>query len=581
MFLCVLLTLFLSGASSVEVLISQKLGVDNSSCFQSNGSIPCGSIRYALQILNDVHFGGEKDFKFSIQDRHYDLQDRIQFLQPRQDRRIYITSAKNSFTVIRCASDSSGIVMGSKTSSYANSTYNVHVSNIEFQHFTPSSAAVVMIWNSDKISFTNCVFRNNDRSGINSFDSGVTLEGCIFTNNTSNMQKLMDLDSRFTPDSVSIAGGAGFVFEYAVGLSLVVRNTNFTANSAEVDDAENFIPVASNSLLPGLNIIGGGLLVAFMDNARSCRALVEETIFERNEATFGAGLFYGSTQNAQRNSMEIRKSSFVKNRASQAGGGISIRVGGAISSDKFRVTHCVISNNWSRRGGGLNVFLMNYLVTITQLLIQFNNVTFDGNSGLASAAIRLDTALPVGYPINAIPEFIDCTIQNHCASYNTYTSPFTSQRVNAKFTGRNIFMENHGAGALEYLQGRIHVNGSLEFISNSGSHGGAVLLSTSQIILYPGSELRFVKNYASGVGGAIVVITSRKYEFIHEYNPDCFIKYSLDNTGPSKWKVRSLGVCVWGGGGGEEEGELEYWGGVCRTLISFSYKHICIGHYPF
>ena len=542
MFLCVLLALLVSGASSVEVKISQKLGVDNSSCFRWSGSIPCGSIHYALQILSDFNFGKETVFKFSIQDRHYDLQNRIQILQPRRDRRIYITSAKNSFTVISCASESSGITLGSQAETYANSTYNVHVSNIEFQHFTSNFAAVVMIWNSDKISFTNCVFKDNDRSGINAFDSGVTIDRCIFTNNTSNLQKLKNSDSHFTPNSASIAGGAGFVFEYAVGLNLVITNTNFTANSAEVDNDENFIPVASFSPLPVLNLIGGGLLVAFMNTTSSCRAVVEETSFERNEATFGGGLFYGSTQYAKENSMEVRNSRFVKNRASQAGGGVSIGVGGAISAGEFRVTHCVISDNWSRRGGGLNVFLVNYLVTITQSLIQFNNVTFDGNSGLASAAVRLDTALPVGYPINAIPEFIDCTIQHHCATYNTHTSPFTSQSVNAKFTGRNIFMENHGAGAMEYLQGRIHVNGSLEFIRNSASIGGAVLLSSSQIILYPGSELSFVKNYARLVGGAIFVLTSRKYEFIHEYNPDCFVRYSEDKTKPSKWKVRPPGM---------------------------------------
>ena len=538
MFLCVLLALLVSGASSVEVKISQKLGVDNSSCFRSSGSIPCGSIHYALQILSDVNFGNETVFKFSIQDRHYDLQNRIQILQPRRDRRIYITSTKNSFTVISCASDSSGITLGSQAETYANSTYNVHVSNIEFQHFTPNSAAVVMIWNSDKISFTNCVFKDNDRSGINGFDSGVTIDRCLFTNNTSNLQKLKNSDSHFTPNSASIAGGAGFVFEYAVGLNLVITSTNFTANSAKVDNDENFIPVASFSLLPGLD--GGGLLVAFKNTASSCRAVVKETSFERNEATFGGGLFYGSTQTAKENSMEVRNSRFVKNHASQAGGGVSIIY--SVAGAEFRVTDCVISDNWSRRGGGLNVFLMNYLVTIRQSLIQFNNVTFDGNSGRASAAVHLDTALPVGYPINAIPEFIDCTIQHHCATYNTYTSPFTSQRVNAKFTGRNIFMENHGAGAMEYLQGRIHVNGSLEFIRNSGSFGGAALLSSSQIILYPGSELSFVKNYASGVGGAIVVLTSGKYEFIQEYNPDCFVRYSEDKTKPSKWKVRPPGM---------------------------------------
>lgn len=531
MFLYVLLALLVSKASSVDVFISQKDGVDQTTCLRpSNGSIPCGSLRYALQILNDAELSEETVFEFHIQDRHYDLENHVEILQSRKDRRIYITSAENSFTVIRCANESSGITMGF--------AYNIHVSNIEFQQFTPRSAAVVMIRNSDNISFTNCAFRDNDRSGINAFDSGVSIEGCLFANNTSNLQKLMVLESHITPNSISISGGAGFVFEHAVNLNLVIRNTNFTANSATVNDSENFIPLTSPSFLPGLDLIGGGLLVAFTGKARSCRALVEETYFDGNEATFGGGLFYATTQSATENSMNVSNSSFVRNRASQAGGGVSIAVGGSTSFAEFRVTHCVISENWSRRGGGVNIFLMNYLVTIMPSLIQFKNVTFDGNIGLASAAVRLDTAFSVGFPISEIPEFIDCTIQHHCATYSTYTSPFTSLRVNVKFMGKNVFRENHGAGAMEYLQGRILVDGSLEFVQNSGSHGGAVLLSSSQIILYPGSELSFVENYASGVGGAIVVLTGSRYEFIHDYNPDCFVTYSEDKIAPSKWKVR-------------------------------------------
>ena len=532
MFLCVILVLLASGASSVKVLVSQKDGVDRATCLRSsNISIPCASLRYALQVLNDAEFSEETVFKFHMQDRYYDLQNDVEILQSRKDRRVYITSAENSYTVIRGANESSSITM--------DAAYNIHVSNIEFQQFTPRSAAVVMIWNSDNISFTNCAFKDNDRSGINAFDSGVTMEGCLFLNNTSNLQKLMVLESHITPNTISISGGAGFVFEHAVNLNLVIRNTNFTANSATVNGSENFIPLTSPFSLPGLNLIGGGLFVAFIGEARSCRASVEGTYFVENEATFGGGFFYATTQYATDNSMNVWNSSFVKNSASQAGGGISVTVGGSTSFAKFSVTHCVISENWSRRGGGVNIFLINYPVTITQSLIQFKNVTFDGNGGLASAAVRLDTALPVGIPIIEMPEFIDCKIQHHCATYSTYTSPFTSLRVNVKFTGKNIFRENHGAGAVEYVQGRILVNGSLQFAQNSGSHGGAVFLSSSQIILHPGSELRFVKNYASGVGGAIVVLTGSRYEFIHEYNPDCFVRYSEDKTAPSKWKVSS------------------------------------------
>ena len=548
MFLCVLLALLASDASSFEVSVSQKNGSDWTTCLQSNGTIPCESLRYALQILNDAEFREETIFKFRIKDKYHDLQNDVEILQSRKDRRVYITSDANSFTVIRCVNESLGFKM--------DAAYNIHVSNIEFQQFTPTSAAVVMIWNSDNISFTNCAFKDNDRSGINAFDSGVTIEGCLFLNNTSNLQKLMVLESRITPNTISVSGGAGFLFDHGVNLNLVIRNTNFTANSATVNSSENFIPLDSPSYLPGLNLIGGGLFVAFIGEARSCRALVEGTSFVRNTATFGGGMFYATTQYATDNSMKVWNSSFVKNSASQAGGGISISVGGSTSFAKFSVTHCVISENWSRRGGGLNIFLMNFFVTIAQSQIQFKNVTFDGNGGLASAAVRLDTALPVGIPINEIPEFIDCTIQHHSATYSTYTSPFTSVRVNAKFTGKNIFRENHGAGAMEYLQGRILVNGSLEFVQNSGSHGGALLLSSSQIILHPGSELRFVRNYASGVGGAIVVLTGSRYEFIHEYNPDCFVTYSEERTAPSEWKVSSLRTKCKGIGPGDSGGGL-------------------------
>ncbi|PFX30181.1 uncharacterized protein LOC111323890 [Stylophora pistillata] len=537
MFLIAFMMVMFSVGATFELFISQKRGVDNSSCLQRNASKPCGSLSYALQILHESAFDEETVFEFSIEDRLYSLEEDVQILQPRMNRYIHITSS-NVSTVIRSANGlyTSVITIGLQDAK-AITTYNVHVSNIEFEEFSPYVAAVVMVWQSNNISFTNCGFRNNNRSGLNVFDSGVKVEGCSFVNNTSNLQILRELDSRVIPTSVSISGGAGFVFEHAVGLTLVIRNTNFTGNTAAVNNSENFIPPSSLSLLPGLNLIGGGLVIVFRSNASSCGALVEDSSFDHNHATFGGGLFYGSIQTAARNSMEIKRSSFSKNRASQGGGGLSITVSGASSGNAIRVTQCVIRENWSRRGGGLNVFLMSYFGPFSGSLMQFKNATLDGNSGRASAAVRLDTTLPVGFPINVTPEFIDCTIQNHCANYQTYTSAFTSERVNAKFTGRNIFRENHGAGALEYQEGRILVKGSLEFVKNSGSYGGAALLSSSQIILHPGSHMTFLQNYASGVGGAIFVFTRSKYEFVHEYNPECFVTYSEEKTAPSKWKA--------------------------------------------
>ena len=538
MFLCVLLVTWIAHASALNVSISQKFGVDDTSCFNPNGTLSCQSISYALGILNDATFDNETIFVFSIRDKHYDLQTQVQISQPRMDRHILITSAdKSTTTVIRCGFEFSGVIVGSENGDTI-TTNNIHISNIEFQQFTASSAAVVMMWNSDNVSFKNCVFRDNKRAGITAHDSGVTIEGCIFSNNSANVQR-----TRFSPGQSSVAGGAGFVFRNANHLNLVIRNTNFTGNSAAVNDSENFIPPAhSASMVPELNFLGGGLLVAFLIKAKSNKVLVANAVFENNRATFGGGLFHFSCQSAEGNSMEVQGSSFIGNRASQAGGGLSTSLWD-FSEGTLAVKDSVIRDNWSRRGGGLNVFFMNYYsLTVNQSLIQFNNVTLDGNAGRASAAVRLDTSLPVGFTITVVPEFIDCTIMNHGATYLTYTAPFTSQRVNAKFIGRNVFTENHGAGAVEYQEGVINVIGTLEFIKNSGSHGGAVLLRSSQVTLYPDSELSFVENSASGVGGAILVQTRAMYEFIHEYNPDCFVKYSEKRTKPSQWKVRSARI---------------------------------------
>ena len=60
---------------------------------------------------------------------------------------------------------------------------------------------------------------------------------------------------------------------------------------------------------------------------------------------------------------------------------------------------------------------------------------------------------------------------------------------------------------------------------------------SSQIKLYPYSELTFIGNHATGLGGAVYVQEHMMDEFIHENNPDCFLAYINPFFPPSKWKV--------------------------------------------
>ena len=92
-------------------------------------------------------------------------------------------------------------------------------------------------------------------------------------------------------------------------------------------------------------------------------------------------------------------------------------------------------------------------------------------------------------------------------------------------------------GAAAFQDCVIYVDGKLTFANNTGSNGGAVLIMSSQIKLYPYSELAFIGNQARGVGGAVYVQEHVMDEFIHANNPDCFLAYVDSSSPPSKWKV--------------------------------------------
>lgn len=86
----------------------------------------------------------------------------------------------------------------------------------------------------------------------------------------------------------------------------------------------------------------------------------------------------------------------------------------------------------------------------------------------------------------------------------------------------------------------IFVHGRLAFTNNTGdSTGGALLIVASQIILFPDTELLFLGNHVSGLGGAVCVFFYMA-ELTHANNPDCFLAYSDPFLPPSKWKVRRL-----------------------------------------
>ena len=342
-------------SDGLMVRVSEN-GADDISCRESNATFPCRSLGFALEALKDSSNRNETIFTFLVDAGSvYSLNERVKINQTSTSVIVYLKSSSNSTggrSIIRCADAKAGIEIGSNTSN----TRNINFVDLEFQNCSfRSVAAVVLIWNSRDINFTNCVFRNNTKAGINAFDSSVAIERCHFLNNTSNGY---NSGEPYIEGVTSAGGGAGFLYQKAWNLSLIVKDSIFEFNSAVTNDTTEFVAptyhVSQNIILGG-----GGFLVVFRKNAQFCRAWIENTRFANNSATVGGGLYVEQSDLAMGNHFTMVSSNLSGNTAGQAAGGLSLSQWNNASSFTTVFKNCIVSENEAQRGAGMNVFFMN------------------------------------------------------------------------------------------------------------------------------------------------------------------------------------------------------------------------------
>ena len=342
-------------SDGLMVRVSEN-GADDISCRESNATFPCRSLGFALEALKDSSNRNETIFTFLVDAGSvYSLNERVKINQTSNSVIVYLKSSSNSTggrSIIRCTDAKAGIEIGSNTSN----TRNINFVDLEFQNCSfRSVAAVVLIWNSRDINFTNCVFRNNTKAGINAFDSSVAIERCHFLNNTSNGY---NSGEPYIEGVTSAGGGAGFLYQKAWNLSLIVKDSIFEFNSAVTNDTTEFVAptyhVSQNIILGG-----GGFLVVFRKNAQFCRAWIENTRFANNSATVGGGLYVEQSDLAMGNHFTMVSSNLSGNTAGEAAGGLSLSQWNNASSFTTVFKHCIVSENEAQRGAGMNVFFMN------------------------------------------------------------------------------------------------------------------------------------------------------------------------------------------------------------------------------
>ncbi|XP_074611689.1 uncharacterized protein LOC141866153 [Acropora palmata] len=527
-------------SSALVIRVSQRNGSDSTSClmpYSSQPRTPCRTLWYAVRALEEDKNENETVFSFSIEDQVYFLDKRINVSQTNRKRRVYFKAGTSgSRVIIRCQedSDSSGIEIGARDPKRPK-TRNVFFQNLGFQSCGPLFAAVVLIWNSVYVNFKNCEFKQNRQAGINAFNSGVAIENCSFIENTSPSTYNANFATEAYVQGInSTGGGAGFVYHNAENLSLIIKNSIFKSNVAVTDETRNYIAPSFN--VSDFPTAGGGMIVLFLGVAKYCQVLIENTVFVNNKATNGGGLYFAVANMAKGHNLTVINSNFSRNYASQTGGGLGLSQWDNSSNLNILVKNCLVNKNIAKQGGGINVFLMSFNMRNTDSTLRLDSVTFSYN--YAKTVILFSTALPRGMKVDITPELINCSIKNsHLKRKEGRLGSLTSQRVNLKFTGDNVFHKNEIAAAAAFMYCVIFVHGRLAFTNNTGnSTGGALLIVASQIILFPDTELLFLGNHVSGLGGAVCVFLYMA-DLTHANNPDCFLAYSDPFLPPSKWKT--------------------------------------------
>ena len=173
------------------------------------------------------------------------------------------------------------------------------------------------------------------------------MEDCLIIKNNGSSQAI---DPRRPPLFQLDGHGGGLFFRLSgvVNSTVIIRNTTFNSNFAEID--------------------GGGLFVSMSDNARENTILIEDCNFSNNRVvnTSGGAIAINLFNKTIKNSFEIRNSCFTENHALGGAAVSLVLYGDALDFeslddfDSVSLRNCMFAGNLAEREGsaiGLFSFL--------------------------------------------------------------------------------------------------------------------------------------------------------------------------------------------------------------------------------
>ncbi|XP_019857680.1 PREDICTED: uncharacterized protein LOC109585980 [Amphimedon queenslandica] len=426
----------------------------------------------------------------------------------------------------------------------------ISFSDITFQNCHEGVPMVHVKW-SDHVIFSRCTFQNNPMSAVHlqqvdsvafrecNFIENVHLDDTlIFDNHTSQCYLQRTLSDSFFFNTGPTAGAIS-LYADDQPFKLLVSGSTFNRNSVSgVHNNDTNIP---NTLLQHGH--GGAMYVRLVgtSNAEIC---IENSNFTANSAQVNGGAFqFSAAERSSQNEITIINSNFIDNNCTSdscTGGAISIDYFQDSVSNSFIIIDSLFMDNRAGAGGALVL-----LTSVNSVSHEFSeHLVFRGCKFIHNFAQQDGSALSVFSvtPISSFPlplAIQDCLFQNNTAlNTNQKTAAVSGFRVDVSFLGTNVFNNNFGGG-LSVIESQINVQNELVFHHNFATSGGALALYGRCLLkLYEDSNLTFYENFALRNGGGLYVEYVRTDFIFGILNRGCFIQYqSIMDLRPRDWNT--------------------------------------------
>ena len=435
---------------------------------------------------------------------------------------------------------------------------HVSTSQIKIGHFITFRSAL-FIQNSTNVTIDHVNMFSNNGIGVLIIDTNgvVCVSSSSFIGNTLNrVEQTANLTGgggmsiEFTECSPGVTTCNSYVNQHNAKSNYTIYQCLFEGNLAVYDygNSEPDHLTTSTHVYYGY---GGGLSIGIHGQAHHNLLNIIASIFTLNRANAGGGFTIDIKQTAKHNSITISCSFIADNSACmyQGGGGAVIGISVVhydeqILNNTVIITNCTFESNHALEGSGgaISWYASHELGTAQPTnCFEVYNTSFVKNVAQYGSAIQINkeyfSSIIGGKVLTLLLE--NCSfIKNGLSFINALESggigTVAASGVNIQFRKSTVFIENRcTALVVDDAVVEFYNHSYTNFQENRGLHGGAILLMGSSLMeIYYNATLIFLRNTATGYGGAIHVELSTPYDYLISHA--CFVRY-FDDKKPREW----------------------------------------------